>query len=83
MKNRCLNSKGAKYKYWGGRGIKICDRWLGVDGFINFLEDMGRKPSPSHSIDRYPDKDGFATEVILFGLNIMEERWLLHYGQKS
>ena len=25
----------------------------------------------------------FATEVILFGLNIMEERWLLHYGQKS
>lgn len=58
MKNRCLNSKDAKYKYWGGRGIKICDRWLGPDGFINFLADMGRKPSLTHSIDRYPNKDG-------------------------
>ena len=50
MKQRCTNPKHHKYKYWGGRGITICDRWL--NSFPNFLTDMGCKPSPKHSIDR-------------------------------
>ena len=52
MKARCLNKNNSKYKYYGSRGIKICDRWLGENGFINFLNDMGVKPSNKHSIDR-------------------------------
>ena len=52
MKKRCLNPNATQYKDWGGRGIKICDRWLGESGFSNFLADMGNKPSEKHSIDR-------------------------------
>lgn len=45
MKDRCLTKTNKYYKDYGGRGIKICDRWLGVYGFQHFLEDMGEKPS--------------------------------------
>ena len=36
MKNRCLNEKYVQFKDWGGRGITICDEWLGENGYINF-----------------------------------------------
>jgi hypothetical protein len=52
MKNRCLNPNQARFKDYGGRGIKICRCWLGKNGFRNFLADMGPKPSPAHSMDR-------------------------------
>jgi hypothetical protein len=50
MKQRCLNPSATHYANYGGRGIKVCKRWLG--SFENFYADMGAKPSPSHSIDR-------------------------------
>lgn len=50
MKRRCDNPKGNRWMQYGGRGIKVCERWL--NSYENFLEDMGRKPSPIHSIDR-------------------------------
>ena len=56
MKQRCNNPKDKDYKDYGGRGIKVCDRWL--HNFENFLADMGKRPSPQHSIDRYPNNDG-------------------------
>lgn len=49
MKNRCTNPNNAAYPRYGGRGIAVCARW---DSFENFLFDMGRRPSPKHSIDR-------------------------------
>lgn len=51
---RCTNPKDESYENYGGRGIKVCDRWL---DFKNFLEDMGERPTPKHSIDRI-DNDG-------------------------
>lgn len=50
LRRRCNNPKDKAYKLYGGRGIKVCDRW--DNSFENFLIDMGRKPSPKHSIDR-------------------------------
>jgi len=55
MKQRCLNTNHKGYDDYGGRGIKVCDRWL--NSFPNFLEDMGEKPGPEYSIDRI-DNDG-------------------------
>ena len=52
MRQRCYNINHSEYHNYGGRGINICDRWSGVDGYKNFLIDMGRRPSSVHSIDR-------------------------------
>lgn len=56
MKQRCLNPNRDNYPYYGGRGISIDPRWLGVDGFVHFLEDMGERPEGT-SLDRI-DPDG-------------------------
>lgn len=58
LSNRCSNPNNAAYKWYGAIGVKVCRRWRGKNGFINFLSDMGRKPSPKHSIDRYPNPYG-------------------------
>jgi len=50
MKTRCYNKNATRFLNHGGRGIKVCDRWL--NSFENFLSDMGKKPSNKHSIDR-------------------------------
>ena len=55
MKSRCNNPNATGYKNWGGRGIKVCERW---NDYANFLADMGRRPSLRHTLDRWPDKDG-------------------------
>lgn len=52
MHHRCYRVRNASYKYYGGRGIKVCERWHGSPGFFNFYKDMGRRPSATHSIDR-------------------------------
>jgi hypothetical protein len=41
MKERCYNSNRKQFYYWGGRGIKVCDRW--INSFENFYKDMGEK----------------------------------------
>lgn len=56
IKQRCYNQKCWAYKWYGGKGITVCDRWL--NSFENFLSDVGRKPTPKHSLDRYPNKTG-------------------------
>ena len=52
MKRRCLAETNEHFSAYGGRGITITPRWLGPEGFANFLEDMGRKPGPKHTLDR-------------------------------
>lgn len=49
MMQRCNNPKNHKFYRYGGRGIKVCERWLKFD---NFLEDMGEKPGKGYSIER-------------------------------
>ena len=49
MKARVNNPNDKRYHRYGGRGIKVCKRWM--ESFETFLEDMGRCP-PDYSIDR-------------------------------
>ncbi len=46
---RCENPNIPGFKYWGGRGIRVCPEWA---AFERFLADVGPRPSPQHSIDR-------------------------------
>jgi hypothetical protein len=55
MKTRCYNYKAKNYKYYGGRGIAVCDRWR--NSFEAFYGDMGPRPSDQHSIERI-DQNG-------------------------
>lgn len=57
MLTRCNNPHYKDYSNYGGRGITVCARWSGKEGFQNFLADMGERLKGT-SIDRYPDKNG-------------------------
>ncbi len=50
MRARCYRSTLKEYPHYGGRGIRVCARWL--HSFENFLADMGTRPSPGHTLDR-------------------------------
>ena len=51
MKQRCYDSKTDSYKFYGGKGIKVCKRW--IDSFESFLEDMGRRPAKHPEFGKY------------------------------
>jgi hypothetical protein len=54
---RCTNPNIPHYHLYGGRGITVCDRWK--QSFESFLEDVGERPSPDHSIDRIDNNRGY------------------------
>jgi hypothetical protein len=55
MIRRCTDPRVREYKWYGGRGITVCDEWLG--SYDKFIEHIGPKPDFSRSIDRI-DNDG-------------------------
>ncbi len=56
MHARCGNPKAAAYRYYGAKGVKVCKRW---ESYENFLADMGRRPSPEHSLERIRTDAGY------------------------
>ncbi len=59
MRFRCTNTKNWAYKWYGGRGIKVCKRWQ--DSFKNFYSDMGDRPS-NHTLERIDNNDNYKPE---------------------
>lgn len=56
MRRRCYDENNISYYNYGGRGIRVCEAWQA--SYDQFLADMGRRPSPEHSLDRIdPDAD--------------------------
>ena len=57
MKDRCLNKRNKEWYRYGGRGIKVCKRWL---KFENFLEDMGQAYKKELTLDRINNNKGYS-----------------------
>lgn len=83
---RCTNPRFKHYRHYGGRGIKICDRWK--DSFDYFLLDMGPRPSPRHSIDRINNDGHYEPSNCRWATrreqcrNTRRNHWIEFNGQK-
>ena len=57
MKQRCANKNYKYYSFYGERGIKVCEKWN--ESFLNFLEDMGPRPSKNHTLERIDNNGNY------------------------
>lgn len=57
MRSRCNNPNNRRYNTYGLRGITVCEAWEA--DFVNFIHDMGRRPSPEHSIERIDNNGNY------------------------
>jgi len=56
MLRRCTDEKHRSFQNYGGRGVRVCERW---QSFENFFADMGLKPTPKHSLDRIDNNGNY------------------------
>lgn len=57
IKGRCTNPNDAGFHNYGGRGIKMCEEWAA--SYEAFLREVGRAPSPEHTLDRIDNERGY------------------------
>ena len=72
MRQRCYNKNHISYKNYGGRGIKVCNRWK--ESFLNFLEDMGPRPGNKYSIERKNNNDNYTPNNCIWALRSTQNK---------
>jgi hypothetical protein len=72
IKNRCNNKASKDYERYGGKGITMFDAW--ANDFGAFIEHVGRRPSPRHSIDRIDNTRGYEPENVRWATREQQER---------
>ena len=71
MLGRCFNPRNGKFPLYGGRGIKVCERW---QKFENFYSDIGPKPSSKHSINRVNNNGPYSPDNCVWSTSIEQSR---------
>lgn len=70
IKTRCYNSRSRNYVRYGGRGIRMCERWR--HSFEHFFADMGEAPSAVHSIERRNNNGDYTPENCYWGTRLIQ-----------
>ncbi len=61
MVKRCTNPTSGSYHHYGGKGITVCERWSGSDGYAHFMADMAPRPA-GYTLDRIDNDRGYSPE---------------------
>jgi hypothetical protein len=71
MLQRCRNVKHPAYKYYGERGIDVCERWKRYE---NFRDDMGEPPARGYSLERVDNDKGYAPDNCTWATREVQQR---------
>lgn len=86
MIQRCHNQNHKAYSSYGGRGIYVCESWR--ENFVNFLSDMGNRPTLKHTLERKDNNKGYSMDNCVWALqsqqsvNKRNNVWVVHDGEE-
>jgi hypothetical protein len=72
MLSRCYNANSSVYEYYGAKGVIVCERWK--ESVVNFIEDMGERPSKEYSLERLNGNLGYCKDNVIWATDVIQAR---------